>query len=573
MGRISGADVLVKCLLKEGVRYIFGVPGDQLNPITDAIHRFGREAGLDFITTRHEQAAAHMADAWARVTGQPGVCMGTVGPGAADLVPGVYPAFADSIPMLVITAQNQTWRSYPDHGSMQGLEQVPLFAPITKWNALVGSWRRIPELVQRAFRVAVSDKPGPVHLDFPSDVLTAKGEEGDLLLPPPERYRAPRPPVGDPELIEEAARLLAEAEFPLIHAGGGVLRSGAWEELRELAEYLAAPVTTSVGARGVIPEDHPLCLLPASYGAMGAQATADVVLLVGGRLGDLDFWGKPPAWGEEGAQKWIQIDICPQSIGLNRPVDVAIVGDAKATLRALLEAVKRRTPQRREHPSLAEAREAQAAWLGQWEEWAHSDATPIHPLRLVREVREFFPREAITCVDGGNTSVWCAYLNRVYEPRTFLWASDSGHLGTGLPYAMGAKLARPDVPVYLITGDGAFMFNVQELETARRLQLPIVVVVSNDRAWGMIKGGQMLGYESRFIGVDFFDVRYDRIAQACGCYGERVEKPDQIRPALERAMASGLPAVLDVLVDPEANLNPPDLETLDAIWMEGCGGD
>ncbi|MGB9593740.1 MAG: thiamine pyrophosphate-binding protein, partial [Anaerolineae bacterium] len=369
---------------------------------------------------------------------------------------------------------------------------------------------------------------------------------------------------------EQAARMLVEADRPLIHPGGGALRSGAWDEVRELAEYLSAPVTTSQGACGVIPEDHPLCLIPGGFGALGAQAMADVVLLVGGRLGDVDFWGQPPYWGEPDVQKLIQIDIEPQVVGLNRPVDLALIGDAKATLRALIDAVKRLTKPIPERPDMADYRATQEAWLAQFAADAASDKAPIHPLRLVRDVRAFFPRDAITIVDGGNTNVWAHYLNRVYAPRSFLWAADSGQLGTGLPYAIGAKLAAPDRPVYAICGDGAFGLNMQELETAARLKLPFVIVVANDCQWGMIKGAQLAAYDARYIGVDFDDVRYDLVARAMGCYGERVEEPSQITPALERAVKSGKPAVLDVVVDKWANLTPPDLENLDAVWMEGC---
>lgn len=572
MAEVMGADLLVQCLIQEKVRFVFGIPGGQVCPILDAIRRFGHEAGLDFVMTRHEQAAAHMADAYARVTGRPGVCVGTVGPGAADLVPGVYPAWADSIPMVVLTAQNQTWKSYPEHGSMQSLDQVDLFAPITKWQARITHWKRIPELVQRAFRVALSGRPRPVHLDLHVDVLVATGKVDDLTYRPlpPERYRPTQPPVAPATLIEEAARMLVEAERPLIHAGGGVLRSGAWEEVRELAEHLSAPMTTSTGACGVLPEDHPLCLIPGGYGALGAQAMADVVLLVGGRMGDTDFWGQPPFWGEPDQQKFIQVDIEPECIALNRPVDLALVGDAKATLRALIDAVKRLTPPIPERPELAEYRAVQEGWLAQFEAQAKSDQKPIHPLRLIQEVRDFFPRDAISVVDGGNSTVWAHYLNRIYEPRTFLWASDSGHLGTGLPFAIGAKLARPDRMVYAICGDGAFGLNIQELETAARLGLAFVVVVVNDRQWGMIKAKQMSAYDARYIGVDFTDVRYDQVARAMGCWGERVDEPGEIRPALERAVASGKPAVLDVVVDQWAHLTPPDLENLDAVWMEGC---
>jgi len=567
--KLTGGDVLAECLTQEGVTKIFGVPGDQLYPFLDAICKSDQ---LEFVLFRHEQAAAHAADAWARVTGEPGVCVGTVGPGAADLVPGVYVAFADSIPLIVICAQNQSWKIHPDHGSMQALDQQSLFAPITKWRAVVSHWKRIPSLVQWAYRAATSGRPGPVLLDMPADVLYHTGDRKDLETPvlPPDRYRAV-PPVGDINAVRKAAKLLVEAESPLIHAGGGVLQADATKEVVQLAEHLSAPVTTSLMARGAIPEDHELCLLPAGYGALAAQVEADVVLAVGSRFGDLDFWGSPPGWGEPDAQKLIQIDRDPTMIALNRPCDLGISGDAQSTLKLLFEEVKKLHPQKKEiRENLTEDKEAQKAWLQDFKALAESDAIPIHPLTLVQEVRSFFPRDAITVIDGGNTAIWAVYLNRVYNPRTFLWASDSGHLGVGLPYALGAKLAHPDTPVYCLTGDGALMFNIQELETASRLNLPITVVVANDTAYGMIKAGQKACYNSRYVGVDFSDARYDRIAEAMGCYGERVEDPKEIIPALQRASDSAQPALLDVIIDGSINLEPPDFSTVAAIWLEGC---
>jgi len=570
MARLTGGEILKRYLVQENVRYVFGVPGDQLYPILDAIYKDKR---IEFITMRHEAAAAHAADAWARTTGEPGVCLGTVGPGAANLVGGVYPAFADSIPMIVITAQNQTWRSYPDHGSTQGLDQLSLFKAVTKWNAFVSHWKRIPELTQQAFRVATSGKPGPVHLDFPSDVLFQTGNEDEIKIVHPLSYRPTERPIGDPSLIDQAAMMLVKAKLPLIHAGGGVLRSGASKELIELAEYLQAPVTTSISGRSSIPEDHPLCLIPASpgTGALVAQIEADVVLLVGGRLGDLEMWGQPPmAWGDPSQQKFIQIDISSDMIGLNRQVDIGIVGDAKSTLRVLLETIKKYTPRKEERESLQGYKQVEKSWTEEYEKLSRSGSVPIHPLRLIKEVREFFSRDAITIVDGGNTAVWCMYLNRVYEPNTYLScvAGDSGHLGAGIPYAIAAKLAAPSKQVYCITGDGAFGFNIQELETASRLKLPVVFIVANDLAWGMIKSGQTLVYSKRYIGVDFSDIRYDKVAQAMNCYGERVVEPSEIKPALQRAVDSGLPAVLDVEIDRE--VIPPDFEVVAAVWLEGC---
>ncbi|MFX1533608.1 MAG: thiamine pyrophosphate-binding protein [Promethearchaeota archaeon] len=568
MTKLTGGDVLVKCLIQENVTKVFGVPGDQLYPFLDAIYQSDK---IDFVLTRHEQSAAHAADAWARVTGTPGVCLGTVGPGAADLVPGVYPAYADSIPMIVICAQNQSWRIHPDHGSTQGLDQQSLFAAVTKWQVYISHWKRISMLTQWAFRAAISGRPAPVLIDVPSDVLYEVGNIEDLEAPilPPNRYRG-IPPVGDREAIKKAAKMLVEAKLPVIHAGGGVLMSNAAEELVELAEHLKAPVTTSPRARGVIPEDHELCFLTAGFGALSVQAEADVVLAIGGKFGDLDFWGKPPAWGESDTQKLIQIDIDPIMIGLNRPVDLAIVGDARLTLKRLLKEVKSLQPTKTEDRDIAEYHAAQEAWLQDFLKAGKSDAKMIHPLRLIQDVRDFFPRDAISVTDGGNTALWSVYLNRIYQPRTLLWAGDSGHLGTGPGYAIGAKLARPDTPVYCLTGDGAFMFNIQELETMRRLNLPIVIVVANDRAHGMIKAGQKLVYSSRYIGVDFFDVRYDKIAQAMDCYGERVTEPAEIKAALKRAVDSGKPALLDVVIDGSINLKPPDFENVAGLWLEGC---
>jgi len=569
MSKILGSDVLLKCLIQEDVRFIFGIPGGQLTTLLDAIHRFGREEGIEFIMTRHEQAAAHMADTYSRLTGKVGVCAATVGPGAADLVPGVYEAHVNSIPILVLTAQNQTWKSYPDHGATQGCDHLGLFRSITKWNAVVSHWRRIPEMVQEAFRQATSGRPGPVHLDLPVDVLFEEGDEEEISILPPARYRLTVPPSGNPQVIKEAAEMLAQARSPVIHAGGGARRSAATAEIVTLAEFLGCPMTTGITARGTIPEDHPLYLIPLGFGAIAARAQADVVLVVGSRLGALDVWGKPPFWGKPEEQKIIQIDTAPESLGENRQVDVAILGDAKAVVRDIHSALETMTEPRGEDPQFAQYRAAQAAWLQNFENLASSDAAPMHPLRVVRDARAFFPHNAIFVTDGGDASVWAHYLTRIYEPGTHLWHDDSGMGGGGLPKAIAAKLICPDRPVYAICGDGFFMMNVQELETAARLGTNVVIILINDRAYGFIKAAQQAAFASRYIGVDFNDVRYDKMAEAAGWYGERVEDPREITPALKRAVGSGKPALLDVIVDGQANLFPPDFAPAVAIWFEG----
>ena len=567
MVQMTGGEVIVNCLKKENVKFVHGIPGDQLYPILDAIYH---DESINFVSYRHEQSAANAADAWARVTGQPSVCLGTVGPGAANLIPGVYAAHADSIPMIILCAQNQTWNIYPSHGMTQDLDQINLFKPITKWQAIISHWKRIPELIHWAFRASVSGRPGPVLIDCPSDVLFSKNEVEQLNRPilEPHQYRHLINPAASPKVLKETVEILLQAEYPIIHVGGGGLAANASPEIQALAEYLQIPVTTSVFARGVLPDDHPLLLLPVSYGAIAAQSCADVILLIGGRMGDMENWGRPPFWNEE--SKIIQIDIEPQNIGLNTRIELGIVGDAKLTILELLAIVRQKTTQVGKREILAEYKATEKSWLDDYEALGRSDQTPLHPLRVIKEIRDFFPRDAITIVDGGNTGVWCHYLNRVYEPRTFLWAGDSGHLGVGIGYAIGSKLAKPDKKVFAIMGDGSFMFNVQDLETARRLGLHFIICILNDSAYGMIKAGQKVAYDKRYIGVDFFDVRYDKIAQAMDCFGVRVTEPSGIRSALQSAVESGKPAIIDFIIDREINLEPPDFSTLAGIWLEGC---
>lgn len=570
MARITGGEALVRCLLNEGVRWVFGIPGGQLLPIIDAIVRVGRPKGMDYVMTRHEAAAGNMADAWARVTGQVGVCTGTVGPGAANLVAATWVAHADNVPLLVITPQIHSLRAYPFRGSQQQLDHLNLFAPITKWNAVVSSWERISELVQRAFRMATSGRPGPVHLDIPVDVIYETREKNELELLPPQRTRAMRGPGAPPDQVRQIIDELASARRPLIHAGSGVLRSRAEEPLKALAEQLHIPVSSTGAARGVIPEDHPMALIAKQAGANHAQAKADVVMGLGCSFWERDAWGHPPVWGLPEKQRLIHVDIDPAVIGLNRSVDLAVIADAKEALRQMLEAAEGLGPAEGV-PAWADSckdkerdtHEAMAPMLA-------SEASPIHPLRLIGEIERFFGPEALYVADGGNMALWVHMGIRVGGPRRFIFPMHSGHLGVGLPFALGAKLAHPDRPVVVIHGDGSFMLSCHEAETAARLGLNVIDIIGNDQCWAMVKAGQDNDFEGRHCGVDLTDTRYDLMAQAMGCHGERIVKPEDIRPALERAVASDRPAVLDVAIDAVANLNPPPLKAMAAAWLEGC---
>jgi acetolactate synthase-1/2/3 large subunit len=558
MTEITGGELLLRCLKEEGVTVLFGVLDGSFNPFLAKLDEYG----IRFVNPRHEAAAAHMAEAWARIRGEPAVVIGGIGPGAANMVSGVVTAYAEGSPVIALSGQRRRAIIYPDRGgSFQNVNLLGLYGAATKWSAGVRDWRRLPELVRRAFREATSGRPGPVYLEIPEDVMRGHGDPETVDVWPPSQYRPGKPGAGDPALVEQAAEMLAGAKRPFLHAGVGVSWAAAWDEFIALADYLAAAMSASLGARGVVPEDHPRYFHPLNRDALeAARSEADVVLAVGGRLGELDGWGRTPSWGHLAEQKAIHVDIDPTSIGLNRPVDLGIVGDARAVLTALLAAVKRRTGPRQEHAGFERYRALTREWQEQLQVTLYAEEGQVNPGRVVQIVRGFFPRNAITVMDGGNTSLWTACFNPILAPRSYLYTAKFGHLGTGLPYAIGAKLAAPDRPVYLISGDGAIGFNIQELETARRYNVPIVAIVSCDQGWGMERSSQLFAQIGGMVECDLSpETRYDLVAQAFGCYGEKVDGLDQLRPALERATASGQPALLQVMVEPMNNLAPPGL--------------
>ncbi len=558
MAEMTGGELLLKCLKEEGVTVLFGILDGSFNPFLAKLDDYG----MRFVNSRHEAAAAHMAEAWSRIRGEPAVVISGIGPGAANMVSGIITAYAEGSPLVAISSQRRRNIIYPDRGgAFQNVDLLGLYGPVTKWSASVRQWRRLPELIRRAYREATTGRPGPVYLEIPEDIMRASGNPEKVEVWPRSGYRAGRPGAGDPALVDRAADMLAAAERPLLHAGAGVSWAGAWDEFLAVADYLAAAMTTSLSARGVVPEDHPRYYHALNREALEAARTeADVVLVVGGRLGELDGWGRAPSWGDASQQKTIHVDLDPASIGLNRPVDVGIVGDAKDVLGALLAAVKQCTVPKDEHAGFERYAVLTQAWRDQLEMALQAGEGEINPGRLVQVVRGFFPRDAITVMDGGNTSLWSASYNPILAPRSYLYTAKFGHLGTGLPYAIGAKLAAPDRPVYLISGDGAIGFNIQELETARRYGAAITVVVACDRGWGMERSSQMFAQIDGLVECDLYpETRYDRIAEAIGCHGELVEKIDELRPALERAAASGKPALIQAMVDPMNNLAPPGI--------------
>lgn len=529
MAEINGGRLVAKVLKQEGVECIFGLSGGHIDPIFQGC----LDEKIRVIDTRHEQAAVFMAEGWARVTGKPGVAVVTAGPGVTNAVTGLWNALERASPIIVFGGRSPLKEF--EWGSLQDMDSLSLAQTVTKWARAGYETKRIAEYVSMAFRQALGGRPGPVYLEFPVDVLAAKVAEKEVTLP--KNYRTTARPQGDPALVKEAVDLLLGAERPLVITGSGVWWSQAAKELREFIELTKIPLSRGQGS---VPADHPLYLGITS----AATQRADVVFLLGTRLNFMLGFGRPPMFSED--SRWIQVDIEPTEIGRNRPIDIGIIGDAKAVLKQMIEEARDRCQGRKELPWVEECREQLKSQQEQFEPLLNSDSVPVHPARLCKEIRDFIDREATIVVDGGDISVWSFLSLKSYQPGHFLGVTPSGTLGVGTSFAMAARLARPDKQVLLLNGDGSFGLNGMEFDTMVRHKLPIVCVISNDGAWGMVKHEQQVKGTDRVVGTELGFVRYDKVVEALGGYGEAVEKPEDIRPALERAFASGRPACINV---------------------------
>jgi acetolactate synthase-1/2/3 large subunit len=544
---INGGDVLIKALLEEDVKYLFGIIGGQFLNMFDAVYKWGREKGINTVMFRHEQAAAQAADAWARVTNKPGICFGTVGPGATQLVPGVGAAWSDNIPMIVIVPQVNS--KFSDSFTLQGnLDQVTMFKPITKYQKSIRTIEEVPDAVQKVFREATSGRPRPVLLEIYEDAFLSEKEESEIPMLSPDQYRCIEKPAVSKELIQKSLDLLLKAEKPLIVSGGGVSRSEGWEELQEFAEYLKIPVMTSLMGVGTISSKSESFIGTTINGpGLKAGPEADVVLALGCKFTYIMGHGSEPFW--RNSQKMIQEDIDPGIIGRAKPITLGVVSDCKQFLKQILESAK--TTQKVENrPWLNELLDLRKTQMAGMMKKATKDKIPILPQRLVKDVLEFMDEDAVFINDGGDIACYAIEQIDYYKPRpplSFLQAVGMGHLGTSVGYGIGAKLAKPDSQVISISGDGSFMMNIQDLETAVRLGLSnLIFVIANNSAWGMLKSGQKLFVSKHYIDVELPNFDFARCAEGFGCYGEVVTDPNDIKPALERAKNSGKPAVIDV---------------------------
>lgn len=539
MAELCGGDLFVKALKKEGVKYIFSLCGGHINPIYNACI----DEGIEIIDVRHEQVAAHAAAGWARATGEPGVAVVTAGPGVTDTITGVAEAFMAGCPMIEFGGRAPLFDF--ERGALQDLDQVRLMEPITKWAKTIYEARRIPEYVSLAFRQARSGTPGPVYLDCPLDILLSKVEENTVVFP--KSYYPEAEVGGNPSQIKDAVEMLMKAERPAIVAGDGLFWAKADKELQEFVELTEIPVhIPSVFAQGAVPADHPLAL------GQAAAAMADLVLTLGLKLNFIQGFGRPPMYNADA--KFIQVNLDATTIGYNRDATIGIVGSPKMVLRQMIDEIKgtKKTVSRsawiNQVSSINKMLEEQNA------EAYNADTLPIHPGRLAKEVLEFLDKDAIGIVDGGDHAA--GWFAPSFKPRfmgQLMSVGALGSLGAGTGFALAAKLANKDKQVLIYFGDGTFGLNGMEFDTFVRHNLPVVGVISNDSAWGMVKHSQVIDYGAdRCKGMLLkAGQRYDKMVEALGGYGEYVERIEDIKPALSRAFASGLPACINVAVDPK----------------------
>jgi acetolactate synthase-1/2/3 large subunit len=537
MATLTGGQLVARMLKKEGIGTAFTLSGLHVAPIYAGCV----DEGIRLVDTRHEQAAAHAADAWARLTRGAGVCIVTAGPGVTGTVTAVANAWAASVPLVVLGGAAPTFNQ--GRGSLQELPQTQLFAGITKWSDRVPSPDLLPSFLARAFRVARAGRPGPVFLELPWDVLSNGADEA--LADQATHYRTDARLPGDPAKLAAALALLARAERPVVVAGSSVWWDGAVEALDAFARRAGVPVYLNGMGRGALPPGHPFAF---QLSRKEALAQADVVLVVGTPLDFRLGYGTEPTFAA--GAKVVQVDVDAAEIGRNRPVDVGVVGDARSVLAALEAGASRAAPR----DWLASLRAAEARRAEKQRVYEESDQRPIHHFRLAKAIDEVgFPRGATYVADGGNVVAVAAKVLRVSRPGAWLDPGPLGCLGVGAPFALAAKLLEPSRPVCVVQGDGAFGLNGMDFETAVRFRLPMVVVVGNDAAWGQIRVPQRgLFGEDHAPATTLAATRYDRVVEALGGRGEHVDDPADLVPALERAFDSGTVYCVDVAIDPEA---------------------
>ena len=541
MPELSTAELMVSCLENEGVEYVFGIPGEENIHLIQALG----PSSIRYVLVRHEQAASFMAEVYGRLTGKAGVCSATLGPGAINLLLGVADATTNSTPVVALSAQVGRGRSFKE--SHQGVDLVSMFAPVTKWSELVVVPEAIPEMLRKAFKLAQTERPGAVYLALPEDVEKTIAPAGARPLV----VNTPRPDEPSPSQLERAAAILRASKSPIVLAGHGAARAGAGDALRHFAETLNVPVATTFHGKGIFPDDHPLAL-----GAVGFMRhdyvnfgfdDADTIIAVGYELQEFD----PVRINPASDKQIIHIHRFPAEVDLHYEVAVGLQSDIPRTLEALADAVGHRF-----EPQLGER--IRGMLESELDHGRADDRFPLSPARIVADTRAALRREDIVLVDTGALKMWMARLYPTFEPNTCLISNGLSTMAWTVPGAIGAKLARPDARVLVATGDGAFLMNSQEIETALREHIPFVILVWVDNEYGLITWKMDLEFgensDTAFGNPDF--VAY---AESFGARGYRIEAASELLPTLERALADDTVSVIACPVDYAANLELTDM--------------
>jgi len=538
---MTGAQILLECLKREGVEVMFGYPGGQVLPIFDKLY----DSDIRFILVRHEQGAAHAADAYSRATGKTGVCIATSGPGATNLTTGIANAYMDSIPMVAITGQVKTFLIGND--AFQEADVTGVTRSISKHNFLVKDAANLARIVREAFLIASTGRPGPVLIDIPSDVQM---KDVEFIWPEEIKIRGYNPTLfGHPGQIKKAAKLISAAKKPILYTGGGVITSGAHQELKELAEKCRIPVTNTMMGLGGFPGTHELFL-----GMLGMHGTAyanhatmesDLIIAVGARFDDR-VTGRLDAFAP--SAKVIHIDIDPSSISKNVKVDVPIVGDAKNILGQLLEEIKK-------SPDTSD-------WLKTIDAWkkkhplSYKSEGKIKPQYVIEQIYEATKGDAIIATEVGQNQMWACQWYKYDLPRTFISSGGLGTMGFGFPAAMGAKVGCPDKQVINIAGDGSIQMNIQELATCVHNKIHVKVAILNNGYLGMVRQWQELFYKKRYSQVSITSPDFVKLAESYGAVGFKVTKKEDVRPAIEKALAIDNTVFIDFRIEPEENVYP-----------------
>jgi acetolactate synthase-1/2/3 large subunit len=531
---MKASELFVRCLENEGVDYVFGVPGEENLDIMDSL--IG--SPIKFVTTRHEQGAAFMADVYGRLTGKAGVCMSTLGPGATNLVTGFADANMDRAPIVGIAGQGATTRMHKE--SHQILDLVNLFQPISKYSVQIREPEIVTEIVRKAFKAAQAEKPGGSFIDFPENVaaMEVDGKE-------PLRVQSARTPVPPPDKVSQAAKLISEARYPLVMAGNGVVRGNANQALIEFAEKLNIPVATTFMAKGTMPFSHPL-----SLGTVGLQARdfvacgfdrADLVICIGYDM--IEY--HPNLWNQDLSSKIIHIDMSPAEVDEHYILDCGVVGDINEALHAIALVAE---PQKQ-----SPAQSLRQTIVDELNAHAENDAFPMTPQRIVLDLRKALEPDDIVISDVGAHKMWMARMYQAERPNTCIISNGFASMGIGVPGAIAAKLAYPRQTALTVTGDGGFMMNSQELETALRIGTAIVVLIWNDSKYGLIKWHQDRRF-GRDTQIEFNNPDFVRYAESFGAKGYRVETAADLLPTLKRAIADDTVVIVDCPVDYSENM-------------------